>query len=84
MLSVRRPDRAKLRSIIAEEAAAADLTFEQVSGRSNRADIVIARARAVRRAITETGCSYKGLSQAWGIAERTVQYAMRRTDAEAA
>lgn len=72
-----RPDRAIVERIIREEAEAVGLTFNAIAGSWGRADAAAARHKAIRRIRDETGCSVRGLAEAWGLSRATVSNAYR-------
>jgi hypothetical protein len=72
------PLRETIERIIREEAAEARIRPVAVMGRSLRKIAIVARRRAIRRVLRETGCTQKDLAKAWGLEEGTVALALRR------
>lgn len=71
----KRPPGAVVRQVVAEEAFRAGLLSKQILGRAPK--FAGPRRTAMRRIITETGCSRQGLAQVWGCDRRAVEKSMR-------
>ena len=76
------PDRHAVARIAAEEAAAADVKVELVTGMNRSPRAVEARYRAWRRIKRETNCSVEGLAAVWGCYSESVRYALAAREPE--
>lgn len=74
----RKPDRAVVIRIIAEEAAKHLVSADAVAGCSRLRRAEVARNIAIRRILAETGCSERGLAKVWGLEPGTVRLAKHR------